>query len=92
MTDAGGGESRRFGALTSGHVLLYGRDGRLLYNGGVTGGRGHEGANAGLSLAEKLLRSGGEPASQPIYGCALNDPRDCQVQGEHTCALTTSSS
>ena len=34
--DAGGKLAQRFGVLTSGHVLLYDTDGRLLYSGGIT--------------------------------------------------------
>ncbi len=35
-SDRGGGESRRFGVSTSGHVLLYDPEGRLIFSGGIT--------------------------------------------------------
>ena len=70
--DAGGRLSRRFGVLTSGHVLLYDPAGRLLFSGGITPARGHRGPNSGRSavLAELL----GEPAAQrnaPTFGCPI---------------------
>jgi hypothetical protein len=40
-------EARRFGAETSGHTFLFGADGRLLFNGGITASRGRSGNNAG---------------------------------------------
>ena len=43
MTDVGGAQARVFGALTSGQTLLYSATGSLLFSGGITGARGHEG-------------------------------------------------
>ena len=67
-----GQEAQRFGALTSGYVLLYNSAGELLFHGGVTGSRGHAGDNYGL---EELLSSleSGRPAPRPsqVFGCAL---------------------
>jgi hypothetical protein len=40
-------EARRFGAKTSGHTLLFDRNGRRLFSGGITQSRGHDGENAG---------------------------------------------
>jgi hypothetical protein len=70
--DESGALSRRFGVLTSGHVLLYDPGGRLLYSGGITPARGHRGDNAGRTavLAEIL----GEPCERPgtpTFGCPL---------------------
>ena len=36
LSDVDGAEARRFGAETSGHTLLFDRDGRLLFSGGIT--------------------------------------------------------
>ena len=47
VADPGGVESARFGAATSGHVVMYSKTGRLLFSGGITPGRGHEGAAQG---------------------------------------------
>src|ERR1043165_1638630 len=45
--DTNGVQARLFGAETSGYVLLYDAQGRLLFRGGITGGRGHAGGNPG---------------------------------------------
>ncbi len=76
LLDDNGEMARRFGAATSGETLLYAPNGRLLYAGGLTGARGHEGDNAGLSEAAALLGSRhqtGQAAvhQEPVYGCPL---------------------
>ena len=58
LADPEGREAQRFGAVTSGHVLLYDRAGQLLFSGGITGSRGHEGDNAGCDSVIRLLMSG----------------------------------
>lgn len=73
LVDADGIESDRFGALTSGHVVLYNSDGRLEFSGGITGARGHIGDNLGLKRILALLR--GEPTDRPdspVFGCPLH--------------------
>ncbi len=75
VADLGGRLSERFGVRTSGHVVLYGSDGRLRFSGGITPSRGHEGGSIGQ---QKLLLALG--ASQPtvataeVFGCGLRDP------------------
>jgi hypothetical protein len=72
LGDLNGALARRFGAETSGYVLLYDAGGRLLFRGGITAGRGHAGDNAGMSAVVALVR--GESISQaqtPVYGCSL---------------------
>jgi hypothetical protein len=72
--DPGGREAARFGAKTSGQVVLYGTDGRLLFSGGITPGRGHMGDNVGLARVASLLRFGEtDRASSAVFGCALFD-------------------
>jgi hypothetical protein len=68
-------ERRRFGARTSGQVLLFDRRGRLAYSGGITRARGQAGANPGRSAIEAILR-GQSPATRsgPVFGCPLIDP------------------
>jgi len=67
--------ARRFGARTSGQVMLYDRTGRLLFRGGITGSRGHAGDNAGLEAVEKLLDHPNDSPAQisvtPVFGCEL---------------------
>lgn len=72
--DPEGAESRRFAALTSGEVRLYGPGGELLFHGGITSGRGHAGANPGETavLDYVLKRTDAHPlADTPVFGCAL---------------------
>lgn len=68
-------EARRFAAETSGHVVLYDRDGRLLFAGGITGLRGHAGDNAGRRAIEDLLAGvKSSAAGTPVFGCSLEGP------------------
>jgi len=70
--DRGGAQARRFGAQTSGHVLLYDRRGRLSFSGGVTASRGHEGDSRGGRALRRLLE-GDQSALHvaPVFGCQL---------------------
>ena len=74
-TDDNGDAAKRLGAATSGETLLYAPDGRLLFHGGLTGSRGHEGDNPGLSAALARLRGEASPAAMPVYGCPLTTDR-----------------
>ena len=72
--DLDGVEAGRFGAETSGFVLLFDTHGHILFQGGITGSRGHAGDNAGESAVLAILA--GQPAGQgvektPVYGCSL---------------------
>lgn len=70
--DQGGREASRFEAAVSGQVLLFSEGGLLLYSGGVTPARGHEGDNAGQEAFEHALTHPEGPAvSFPVYGCGL---------------------
>lgn len=76
--DIGGQAARQFGAETSGLVLLYNPEGQLLFRGGITGGRGHAGNNAGESTVVALLQGKSAQLQQtPVYGCSLID---CESQ------------
>jgi hypothetical protein len=72
IRDSDAVEATRFGALTSGHVLLYGADAALLFSGGITASRGHVGENPGRSAIVTLL-SGQRPGRgrTPTFGCLL---------------------
>lgn len=70
--DEGGVEAARFYATVSGQTLLYGGDGRRLFNGGITSARGHSGDNAGRSAVVALLRGERfQAVDTPVFGCAL---------------------
>lgn len=73
--DDDGVEMARFGALTSGQVVLYDASGRLLFAGGITASRGHEGDNAGRDAVVALLTGlDAAPRETPVFGCALTTP------------------
>jgi hypothetical protein len=70
--DPDGAQAHRFGAETSGYVVLYDRHGELLFKGGITEGRGHAGDNAGATLIVSLLAAQDTNLRQtPVYGCSL---------------------
>jgi hypothetical protein len=75
--------ARTFGAVTSGQVLLYHRDGRLLFSGGITNARGHAGASAGTEAIVSLLTKGTAGRTEtPVYGCPLAGPRPPESGGD----------
>ena len=72
VLDPGGRFAERFGATTSGHVLLYGADGSLLFSGGITAARAHEGDAGGQEAIVAALYGRTRVAeSTPVFGCAL---------------------
>jgi len=69
-------EARRFGVRTSGHVLLYDKHKNLLFSGGMTIARGHNGDNAGLAAVESWVLTGrSDMRSAPVHGCSLYTDR-----------------
>jgi hypothetical protein len=74
--DDQGKEARLFHATTSGSVVLYDRDGRLIFEGGITPSRSHSGDNAGRSAIVALLNGGlPERTRTFVFGCSLLDSR-----------------
>jgi len=70
--DWDGTQSRLFGAETSGAVLVYDTNGKLLFSGGITSARGHVGDNEGASaVLACLTRSGASLSHSEVYGCSL---------------------
>lgn len=73
LADPDGSEADRFGARTSGHVVLFDPDGHRAFAGGITIARGHEGDSPGRAailqaIATELPAS---PAAVPVFGCRL---------------------
>lgn len=72
VLDLEGADAKRFSATTSGHTLLFDRDGTLIFGGGITSARGHEGLSIGRSCICNFLIDGkAEPTAAPVYGCPL---------------------
>ena len=73
--DRDAAEARRFGAHTSGTVMIFGPSGRLLFAGGLTASRGHVGDSLGRERVETLLATGEvDERTAQVFGCALMDP------------------
>ena len=76
MHDVDGREATRFGAETSGDVMLYSCDGQLLFRGGITNARGHPGEGpAAIALSDFLNDRPTALSRTPIFGCPLFDAK-----------------
>jgi hypothetical protein len=74
LEDHDGTEARRFGATTSGQTMLYDERGNLLFQGGITISRGHEGPNDGVdAIISFVMRGSGRRTSSRVFGCSLKD-------------------
>ncbi len=73
VLDPGGSLAGEFHVLGSGHVLVYSSAGRLLFSGGITPSRGHEGDSAGRSAIVQLTKGPAPPKAirEPVFGCTL---------------------
>src|SRR3712207_4573180 len=68
VLDDGGVEAARFRAATSGQTALYDAAGSLIFRGGITSARGHEGDNAGREAIVSLLTSDeAEEHDTPVF-------------------------
>jgi hypothetical protein len=86
LLDQDGREAALFGARTSGHAVLYGTDGRLVFSGGLTPARGHAGASAGSRAVAAVLRAEATPQRQAaVFGCPLFDDRFTEACGGQSC-------
>ena len=78
--DSGGREAERFGAITSGTLLVYDRQGQEIFRGGITGRRGGEEDNPGLRQFLRALaedQRNGTPSRTSVFGCSLKAPPSC---------------
>lgn len=72
VLDADGTEAKRFGALTSGHLIGFDGQGRLAFSGGITASRGHMGDNAGMQAVAEFVNLGKTSIKQTkVFGCSL---------------------
>lgn len=74
--DQNGQIAQQFNAACSGQVFLYDPSGQLLFAGGITPLRGHEGDNAGEDFILQRLGDSqrfAAVASTPVFGCELFD-------------------
>jgi len=80
FADADGAQALKMGAHTSGQVFLFDSANRLVFQGGVTQGRGHVGFNAGTEAILEIA-AGKEPITDAsrVFGCALSNRTGRQV-------------
>jgi hypothetical protein len=75
LRDVGGVEAERFHLFTSGHTVLYDRQGQLTFSGGLTPSRGHEGDSIGRESLTALINDGkSEHSESAVFGCPIHDP------------------
>ena len=75
VLDPGGRFAARLGATTSGHVLVYGADDALLFSGGITAARAHEGDAPGQNAIVRALYGKTPPIHRSaVFGCGLRSP------------------
>jgi hypothetical protein len=69
-TDIGGRVAEQFHANTSGEVVVYDRQGKLRFHGGITSARGHAGDNVGESAVIDIASGGTTDVERsPVFGC-----------------------
>jgi len=71
VIDEGGLEAKRFGAATSGQLVVYDPNGHLVFAGGITDSRGHLGDNVGRRTVVELLAQHQARHEHPVFGCPL---------------------
>lgn len=74
--DLSGVEAQRFGAATSGQVLVYDETGKCVFRGGITTARGKFGDSDGAHAIRQLINHQSIMHTQtPVFGCPL-----CRLQ------------
>lgn len=73
--DQDGAETDGFGGRVSGQTMLYDPAGRLVFSGGITSARGHQGDNFGVDAVLLAVRGRVKVRGRfPVFGCSLHDP------------------
>jgi hypothetical protein len=86
IADKEGREARRFRADVSGRTLLYGANGALHFDGGITQARGHAGENSGRSAVESLvLHQKSDHSHGRAFGCPLFAANAVKAAGGQLC-------
>lgn len=74
FVDRSATEAKRFGVLTSGHVMAFSASGKRLFSGGITTSRGHDGENRGSLALRSVFQGDDRPfVEQPVFGCPIID-------------------
>ncbi len=89
MVDVAGRMAAKFGAATSGHCFLYSVTGSLMFHGGITTERGHEGESCGrVSMRDLIAGLPGTIDHSPVFGCELVLMSEKSGSGAHCCQET----
>ncbi len=67
--------TKAFKVYTSGTILAYNKDGGLIFQGGITAGRGEEGDNLAKNKLVQSLKCQKMSQAQ-VFGCSLLDSKD----------------
>jgi hypothetical protein len=74
IVDRDGSIAADFGVMTSGQTIMFDRQGRRIFSGGITGMRGQAGENRGRHLVLALARGEVcESTQTPVFGCGLHE-------------------
>lgn len=73
--DPDGVSAKALGARTSGQVFLYAPDGKLLFSGGLTPARGHQGDSVGRHRVLEALKGTQRATASAVYGCSIEERR-----------------
>lgn len=69
--DEHGEEAKIFGAETSGHSYFYNEKSELIFNGGLTMARGHEGASVGKESILSYFKGKKSTQNTLVFGCDI---------------------
>jgi len=84
--DLAGRLAQRFGAETSGFVVLYDVHGKLLFRGGITRERAHAGDNRGVDAIVSLIAARiPSTESTSVFGCELRDSNSVPADRNAPC-------
>lgn len=72
MFDGNGVEAARFGARVSGQVFVYNTHAQLIFEGGITASRGHDGDNDGVQAVLAAVHQRPSLERTPVFGCLLS--------------------
>jgi hypothetical protein len=82
MVDEGGVQARLFDVQTSGQTMLYDAQGYVVFSGGITPSRGHNGDSEGRDSIEGYLSSNTSKGKiSKVFGCSLRHIQNIEVAG-----------
>jgi hypothetical protein len=78
--DEEGTEAMRFGAMTSGHIMIFRGNGTRIFSGGLTTERGRSGdGTVATAICQLINQENLSRPERPVFGCPLFDAPSCDV-------------